>query len=175
MRLATVVRNIVRHPVNQLIRRWHWKNAVLSAALRSALFFVATIPNGPAAALRAALTESALCVPMVGVLGALIQAFHDAKPIWASTLIVTVVMPSISQVVELGVHRATRTPSLNASEPLSMALSVLSSALTLFVMRRGALLVGEDGAGIHEDVARLPQLVLEFALTPFGRCAKRCE
>ena len=38
-RVVDVLRYIVRHPIEVLVRRWNWKAAVLSALLRAPIFF----------------------------------------------------------------------------------------------------------------------------------------
>ena len=39
--ISGVLRHTFRHPVESLILRWNWKAAVLSALLRSPIFFTA--------------------------------------------------------------------------------------------------------------------------------------
>ena len=43
-----------------------------------------------------------------------------------------------------------------------MAFTVVSTAFNLYAMRRGALVVGADGASLVTDLCRMPRLVLSF-------------
>jgi hypothetical protein len=166
MTLLAAMADVIRHPVDRIIRRWNWKSALLSAMLRGTLFFSAAIPNGIASAVRATTTEWAAVVPLVGVFGALIQALRCAEPAWASTLVVTLILPAITQAIEVAAHWSAHTPSLAVSELGSVVLSMVSSAFTLYLMRRDAFIVGNHASGLRHDLKRLPRLFAGFLLAP---------
>ena len=48
---------ILRHPIANLVRRWNWKAALVSALSRARLFFVVNLPAGRSAAIAALVTE----------------------------------------------------------------------------------------------------------------------
>ena len=51
------LRAILRHPIANLVRRWNWKAALVSALSRARLFFVVNLPAGRSAAIAALVTE----------------------------------------------------------------------------------------------------------------------
>src|SRR5258708_5004903 len=58
--VGAVLQGLLRHPAQNLIRRWNWKSAVLSSLLRSAIFFFTNLVAGWHAAMGALLAELAL-------------------------------------------------------------------------------------------------------------------
>jgi hypothetical protein len=156
--------DLIRHP--RVAERWHWKSAILSAIIRSSLFFATNLADGPRLATRATLVEFALRVLLVGILAAVAQAFGRAEPPWAAVIVATALLPGLAHLAELGVHWMARTPELGASMQASVGLSVLSTVFSLFAVRRGVMIVGEGSLSFGDDLKRLPRLVLDFILVP---------
>ena len=161
-----VVRHLAAHPVERLIRRWNWKAALLSAVLRGAIFFTTTMPEGLRVAGAALARDMVFRVPLGGLYGAIGQAFREAHPPWASYLVVMVIVPAIAHVAEFLVHWVGGTPRLGTAITASIAFSAFSALFNLFLMRRGALLVGGAGDGLGTDLRRLPGLLAEFLIAP---------
>ena len=91
------------------------------------------------------------------------QAFRRASPDWAATLVVVAGLPLIAHALEYGVHWLGGTEQLRRAMVASMAFTVVSAAFTLYVMRRGALLVGDDdGRSFRQDLAAMPRLIAAF-------------
>jgi len=166
MTVGQVCVGLVRHPIRAVVHRWHWKGAALSAVTRGALFFATNISGGPRLAVRAMLVEAALGVPLAGVLAAVTQAFGRAEPAWAGALAATILLPLVAHPAELVVHWAAGTPNLGASIAASVSLSVVSTAFSLFAVRRGVMVVGDGSKSLGEDLKRLPRLVADFVLLP---------
>jgi hypothetical protein len=164
MTVWEVAVDLVRHP--RVIDRWHWKSAMLSAVIRGSLFFATNLADGSRLAARATLVEFALRVPLVGILAAVTQSFGGAEPPWAAAIVATALLPGLAHLAELAAHWMARTPELGASMQASVALSVLSTAFSLFVMRRGVMIVGDGSLSFGDDLKRLPGLVLAFVLVP---------
>ena len=78
-----------------------------------------------------------------GFYGALTQAFRRVGPPLAGTLGAMVLLPALGHAMEFVLHSWRGTPALAASMGASVAFSVVSTAVTLAVMRRGYLLVGD--------------------------------
>jgi len=170
MRVRDACADVIRHPHRHLIRRWNWKNAVFSACLRGALFFGTNLVDGLPWAARALAVDLAFRVPLSGIYPALTQALRSAEPEWAAVLVLVVVLPATSHVIEFLVHWTAGTPELRTSIVLSISISVLSTFFNLFTMRRGYFIVGETARPLREDLARLPMLIVDFVLAPFRRC-----
>jgi hypothetical protein len=153
------------------VLRWNWKQAVFVAGLRGALFFSTNLTHGLPAAVEALLVDALFRVPLAGVYPAVTQAFAEAEPAWAAVAVNLAVLPAVAHLVEAAVHWRMGTPALGVSIAASIALSVLSTFFTMFVMRRGFFLVGEAARPFREDLARLPSLVVDFLVAPWARRA----
>ncbi len=160
------------HPYENLIRRWNWKSAVISACVRGSLFFVTNIGAGFNAALDAMIIESAFYITTAGFYGAMIQSFRRAQPVWAATAAVMVLMPTVNHSLELALHWIGGTENLATSIIASVCFSMFSAAFNLFAMRRGALIVGDEKQSLIADLRRLPFIVFEF-LTAIARAPWR--
>lgn len=166
---------ILRHPGEALFRRWNYKSAVLSSALRGGLFFAVNLRAGPEAATAAMLTEWSFRACTSGFYGALTQAFRRAEPQRLAMLCVLLLLPAVSHALELAVHWWRGTPELFMSIGASVLLTVVSTAFNLFAMRRGALVVGQGGRPILEDLRRMPELVVAFVTLLARSCTRACR
>ena len=71
----------------------------MSVAVRGSLFFVTNLAFGVTTATRAWLVDTAFRIPLVGVSGAIDQAFTDAEPVWAASAVAMVVVPLLSRAI----------------------------------------------------------------------------
>jgi hypothetical protein len=160
--VGDVLTGLVRHPGENLIRRWNWKSAVMSAIFRGTIFFIANISAGLTAALSAMSIESAFYITTAGFYGAITQAFRKAQPPWAATLTVMVLQPTLNHSLEFTLHWIGGTEKLARSITASICFSLLSAVFNLFAMRRGALIVGEGRQSLIADLRRMPLIIIEF-------------
>lgn len=161
--VAGVLRDVGRRPLHYLVARWHWKAALLSATLRGALFFAASIRLGLAAAGDAVAIEIAYRAATTGFFAALTQAFRNARPEWAAMLAVTTGVPAASHGLQYIVHRLRGTPDLLPAMAASVGFTVVSTAFSLYAMRRGVLIVGDaDRQPLTRDLVMLPKLFAAF-------------
>lgn len=151
----------VRSP-QRLLFLWNWKAALLSLFLRGPIFLVATFHRGWKIAAAALLTESVFCVLTAGFYGALVQMFRSAEPAWVTGIFLTIVLPTIFQVLEYWLHWLRGTPHLRPAESTSVIISAISASFNWYAMRRGTLLVGGEGRPLATDLRRLPQLIAGF-------------
>jgi len=61
-----VSRQVLLRPRRSLIGRWNWKSALVSAIVRSAMFFRAVLGTNPPAALSASVVEFLLAFALAG-------------------------------------------------------------------------------------------------------------
>jgi hypothetical protein len=153
---------VLRDPVGEVFRRWNWKAAVFSSLFRANLFFSANLSAGRRAALAAAATELVFRFATSGFYGALTQSFRRVQPAWAAAVTVAVMLPLVSHSGEFLVHWLRGTVNLRTSIIASICFTALSTVFNWFVMRRGALVVGDGEASIWTDLARMPALIGEF-------------
>jgi hypothetical protein len=157
--------SLIKHPFQHLLRRWNWKSAFLSSVLRGAIFFASNINHGLSAAVGAMNAEIIYRAITAGFYGALIQAFRHVRPAWTATLATAVLVPGISHLLEFLVHWIRGTENLVVSILASVGFTVLSAVFNLFVMRRGALVVGESPGSLGTDLKRMPGLMIAFLLS----------
>lgn len=155
---------LVHHPAKNLLRRWNWKAAILSALVRGTLFFTTNLRSGLDEAIGAMLLEAAFYISVAGFYGALIESFRRVRPEWMATLTVMGLLPAINHSLELALHAIAGTEQLTLSILASVLFSMFSAAFNLFAMRRGALIIGEERSSLFSDLLRLPGLLLEFML-----------
>jgi hypothetical protein len=130
--------------------------------MRGAIFFFTNLAVSRQAAVDALLVDLSFRLPLVGLVGALTQAFRTAEPAWAATLAAMVLVPAFAHSIEFEVHWAAGTAALGTSIAASVGFSVLSTVFNLFAMRRGVLVVGEGTGSLAQDLRRLPAIVLQF-------------
>ncbi len=157
-----VVAGLARHPGENLLRRWNWKSAVLSAFIRGMLFFITNISAGIGAAVSAMSIESAFYITTAGFYGAITQAFRKAHPAWTATLTLVVLMPTINHTLEWTLHWIGGTERLARSITASVCLSIISAVFNLFAMRRGVLIVGAGRQSLFADLRQMPRIVFDF-------------
>jgi hypothetical protein len=170
--VGKVLIGLIRRPVENLVRRWNWKSALMSAIFRGSLFFVTNLSAGLAAALSAMSIESAFYISTAGFYGAITEAFRKARPPWAAMLTVMVLQPVLNHSLEFTLHWLGGTEKLARSITASICFSLLSAVFNLFAMRRGALIVGEGRQSLITDLRQMPLIIFEF-ITAIPRAIRR--
>ena len=157
-----VLRDLLLHPIESIVRRWNWKAAVLSSSVRALIFFAANLPAGPHAALAALLTELAFRGVASGFYGALTEAFRFAEPGWAASLVAMILLPLTGHSLEFLVHFLRGTMKLRISIIASVCFTAVSTLFNLYAMRRGALVMGDGKQALSSDMKRMPRLIAGF-------------
>ena len=157
----SVLLDLLRSP-RRLLFLWNWKSALLSLLLRGPIFLVATIHRGWRSAVAALFTESVFCVLTAGFYGTFVQTLRDAEPEWLTAIFLTLVMPTLFQVLEYWLHWFRGTAHLRPAEIASVVVSAISALFNWYAMRRGTLLVGTEGRAFATDLHRLPVLIVSF-------------
>lgn len=163
--LGLALGEILRDPVATLGRRWNWKAAALSIAFRAPVYITASFRSGLRETLLALFAETVYCAGTAGFYGAFVQAIRNAQPAWLTALVVTLFLPAVMQVAEYFVHWLRGTHHLHAVLIGSTAVSAVSSLFNWFAMKRGALLVAEEGMPFRRDLGRLPLLAVSFVIS----------
>lgn len=153
---------VFRNPVDHLIRKWNWKSAITSSLFRAPIFFFVNLPAGRNAALGAFVTELVLRSCTSGFYGSLTETLREAEPAWFAGVTAAVLMPALNHSVELLVHWLRGTPKLAHSIFASVCFTAVSTLFNLYIMRRGAYLVGEGRRSFADDLRRTPALVIGF-------------
>jgi hypothetical protein len=153
---------VVHDPGGQLIRKWNWKSAVTSSLFRAPIFFFVNLSAGPKAAAGAFLTELVLRSATSGFYGSITESIREAEPAWLAGLTAALLMPLANHSLELLVHWLRGTPKLAHSIVASVCFTAVSTLFNLYVMRQGALIVGEKRQSFGQDMRSMPRLVVGF-------------
>jgi hypothetical protein len=174
--VSDVLRNLARHPL-QIIFRWNWKAALLGAVFRASFYFGVynATKEGWLTTLTAVLVEFSFRLFTAGISGSIVQSFRRATPQWLATAVVTVSLPIFSHTIEFFTHfaqerffsdvfPAAENNSRQKAFAVSVLLSILSAMFTLFILRKGVLLVGagKETKSLWSDIKSFPLLILEF-------------
>jgi hypothetical protein len=111
------------------------------------------------------LAEALFGAVCAGFFGALTQALRFAQPGWLAALLLAGVFPLAFQVGDFTFHAALGTQVFRAGMISSAVFTVFSSAFNLYVMRRGTLLVGEEGNPFSQDLGAFTRLALMFVVS----------
>ena len=157
--LGGAIVDIVRHPVDRLVRNWNWKAALISACLRTTIFFTVNLTASWNSAVSAAVTELFYRAPMVGTLAAMSQSFRRVEPAWVASAVVMAVLPAMGHGIEFVVHWLRGTERLTESVAVSVAFSVATTGLNYLLHRRDVLVVGHGARPFLADIFQVaPQL-----------------
>lgn len=167
--ISEVWRSLWNDP-GQFIRNWNYKGAILSGALRAPIFLVTYLIGKESLklAIGAASAQFLFRFLFAGVGGTLIQSFRHVEPAWKALLTILLVVPLISHIFEFAVQAlfafATGTQNHTGDAILrSICVSIISALFTLFAMRRGVMVVGdEDSKSLMNDISRLPLIIFHF-------------
>jgi hypothetical protein len=177
--VGDVFRNVLHHPA-QLVTRWNWKSVLLAVIVRGSFYFTVYKASRESwlVTMTAVLVEAFFRFLTAGVAGALVQSFRKARPIWAANLIVSIVLPTFSHVVEFAAHYVQEkyyydvfAASQNSGRQKTFAISVLFSVVSvlfnLYLMRNGVLLVGAgtETKSLWADLKRIPKHASEFTVS----------
>lgn len=155
---------LARDPVRNIIGRWNWKSALFSSLFRSSLFFSINYRAGLDAAVAASAAEFCLAATLAGCYGSITQSFRKAEPAWLAALTTMFLMPAMHHTLEFLVHLARGTPRLGASILASMSFTALATLFNWFAMRRGVMVVGNEGGSLWQDMKAMPRIVVAFVV-----------
>lgn len=164
--VGNVLWRLLANPYDTFILRWNWKAALLSAGVRAPMFLLVTMNHGWRRASVAMFAEAAFRAGITGFFGAATQSLRNAKPQWMALLLMLTGFPLITLALDALLHFAMRTPNLAVGMIASSILSVLASMFDLHIMRRGTMLVGDEGNSFWSDLKALPPLAMSFLLGP---------
>jgi hypothetical protein len=134
----------------------------MSSLLRAGIFFLTNLAAGWHAAVAAMFAEVALRSVTSGFYGAITEAFAGAQPAWQAIAAAMVLLPLMAHSLEFLVHWLRHTPELKFSIGTSVAFTAISTAFNLYAMQRGVLIVGHGSRPLHEDLIRVPGLIVQF-------------
>jgi hypothetical protein len=93
--VVAALSDLVLHSAQIFYHSWNWKAALLSAMLRAPLFLIATLRQGLEAVSIAVIAEAACRPAISGCYGAVVQKLRRAQPLWASCVLILVILPGL--------------------------------------------------------------------------------
>ena len=155
---------VLGNPFYYFIRQWNWKSALFGAINRGTIFFIATMKRGGVEMSVAVLVEVLFTCATAGIYAAFTQAMRFAEPEWLGACVVALVIPGALYGADYFAHLWTGMHNIRPAVGVATALSVVSTLFNLFVMRRGALVVGEGSQPLWRDLIRIPGLIVQFLI-----------
>ena len=163
-KLGAELLEMVSHPRRCLLPAWSWQAALWSALFRAAVFYWTNLRAGREAAMRAGLIEVVFAVFAAGLLGAVSQRLRLARPMWATVILVWLLLPAVMLLAQFGVHQAAHTKYMGTGLLTSFGLSAIASSFSWFAMRHGAMLGGDVSTTMTHDARHLPYIIREYVL-----------
>lgn len=155
---------LLRNPWQNLVLRWNGKAALLSATFRGIIFLVASIKSHHAGRSSGVMAEMLFGALSAGFFGTLTQWLRFAKPQWVAGLLLAGIFPLLFQMIDLSFHAILGTQVFRAGMISSAVFTAFAAAFNLYIMRRGAMLVGEEGRPFLQDMSAMPRLVVLFVV-----------
>jgi hypothetical protein len=93
---------------------------------------------------------------------AFVQMLKDAEPQWLTVTLLAVMFPGTLQSLEYLMHWLRGTPHLRIASIVSLSASSIATLFNWYAMRRGVMLVGDEGGGFFADLRRMPMVSLRF-------------
>jgi hypothetical protein len=162
--VAEALFQVLRRPFYYFIQHWNWKSALFAAINRGTIFFVATMKRGRMEISIAVLVEIIFSCATAGIYAAFTQAMRFARPEWLAASVVALVIPAALYGVDYFAHVWTGMHHVQPAVTFATGLSVVSTLFNLFIMRRGAMVVGEGSQPLWRDLIRIPALIVQFLI-----------
>jgi hypothetical protein len=160
--VAKALLQVLRNPFYYFIQHWNWKSALFAAINRGTIFFIATMKRGRMEISIAVLVEIIFSCATAGIYAAFTQAIRFAKPEWLGACVLALVIPGALYGVDYFLHVWTGMHHVRPAVSVATGLSVVSTLFNLFIMRRGAMVVGEGSQPLWRDLIRMPRLIGQF-------------
>ena len=100
-----------------------------------------------------------------GFFGTLTQALRFAEPAVGRRVTARRYLSLLFQVADFCFHAALGTQVFRTGMIVSAVVTAFSAAFNLYIMRRGTLIVGEEGNRFTQDLSALPRLALLFMVS----------
>ncbi len=155
---------VLQNPFYYFVKHWNWKSALFAAINRGTIFFIATMKRGRTEISIAVLVEIIFSCATSGIYAAFTQAMRFAQPGWLAACIVALGIPSALYGFDYLAHVYTGMHHVRPAVTFATGLSVVSTLFNLFIMRRGAMVVGEESQPLWRDLVRIPVLFVQFVL-----------
>ena len=155
------------HPqvLRQVFSCWNWKCALMSATVRSSIYFAAMLRTGLSGSLAVVFVEILYVTLTAGIYAGLQQKSLALRPRALGNLAIVLGVPGLAQSLDWLVHQLSGAAATNKATFAVCVFTLLSALFHLHVMRNGAFLTGH-GRSLADDFRRMPRLIAGFVLKP---------
>lgn len=160
--VGTALLQVLSNPFYYFIQQWNWKSALFGAFNRGTIFLVATMKRGRMEMSVAVVVEILFTCATAGIYAAFTQAMRFAEPEWLAAGVVALAIPGALYGADYFAHVWTGMHNVRPAVGFATGLSVVSTLFNLFIMRRGAMVVGEGSQPLWRDLIRIPGLIVQF-------------
>jgi len=154
--------------LKQTFACWNWKCALMSAAVRSLVYLAAMARTSSHGRLAVVAVEMAYVTLTAGLYAGLQQRALALRSRLLGNLIVVVGVPGLAQLFDWLAHRTVGPAAPPRALVTASIFTLVSALFHLHVMCCGVFLTGHAGRSLADDFRRIPRLVLDFVLLPFG-------
>jgi hypothetical protein len=148
------------------LTHWNWKAALITAVFRAGACMAALWHRPLHAREHFGAVEAAYVLLTSGIFSAWQQQALDVKPRRLSWVIVVLVIPLGSLSVDSALHIWLDHGNMRALGIGALIATLISAMFHWHVMQNGALLVGEKGRSLADDMRRMPRIIASFVWNP---------
>jgi hypothetical protein len=150
------------------LTHWNWKAALITAVCRAGACMAALWHSPLHAREHFGVVEAAYVLLTSGIFSAWQQQALDVKPRRLSWAIVVLVIPLGSLAADSALHLSLDHGNLRALGIGALIATLISAMFHWHVMQNGAMLVGEKGRSLADDMKRMPRLIATFVWNPIS-------
>ena len=148
------------------LTHWNWKAALITAVIRAGACMAALWHSPMHAREHFGTVEAVYVLLTSGIFSAWQQQALDVKPRSLSWTLVVLVVPLGSLAGDSALHLWLDDGNMRALGIGALIATLLSAMFHWHLMQNGAMLVGEQGRSLVDDMKRMPRLIATFVWNP---------
>ena len=156
----------MRNPWLFALTHWNWKAALITAVCRAGACMVALWHSPLHAREHFGAVEAAYVLLTSGIFSAWQQQALDVKPRRLSWVIIVLAIPLGSLAADSALHLWLDRGNMKALGIGGLIATIISALFHWHVMQNGAMLVGEKGRTLADDMKQMPRLIASFVSSP---------
>jgi hypothetical protein len=148
------------------LTHWNWKAAIITAVCRGGACMAALGHSPLHTREHFGAVEAAYVLLTAGIFSAWQQQALDIKPRRLSWVVVVLAIPLGSLAADSALHLWLDRGNMRALGIGALIATVISAMFHWHLMQNGAMLVGDKGRSMAEDMRQMPRLIASFVWSP---------
>ena len=148
------------------LTHWNWKAALMTAVCRAGACMAALGHSPVHAREHFGAVEAAYVLLTAGIFSAWQQQALDIRPRRLSWATVVLAIPLGSLAIDSALHLWLDRGNMRALGIGALIATVISAMFHWHIMQNGAMLVGEKGRALADDMKQMPRLIATFVWYP---------